>query len=521
MQEVSQILEWALAKIWKHMRLLGRLVSTLDAVPDAQVHTRELQRHVIQSLSGNLEHLDQPIYLSRGQIPSELLLKIFEYLDPVSLLCVGSVNKHFYQLSKDNIFVSDDSQDSVSSGYCACLIWYKIYSSYSARRSSSWKPKCVDTIAEKLNNTVLEDMQAGYWKNSYINELITGRMYSISLIFNSVKRYSGVPTNMEKAVRISGLTWAITFKDGSGKESVFEPTDISFRHTSLTVFWEGLVWPSVGRLTTVQLHGVMPVLFDKCLLRSKNQPRRRSLICEYDIRDLTKSSEFLGSDRLVKLVHLKPGILLGLWKKNSEIAFVMATLHYHQLIETSTLGSSDSTYEILPHVPIVDDIDPNYGLHGYQLHIDMHSGPRTYLCGSYRGLFCRKDYIKDGFLRLSVIGMKNNKEHAPLVGQVGLFWKTQTFEGNIQNCFMMDVTVLDETEKPFWCFSTPVQLHNPKISEALYDFMGQNVLLRYQDSVGRVKAELVWMKETEEYYIINLVIYLSTEKVNSWFGTNY
>lgn len=36
-----------------------------------------------------------------SSLPSEMLIKIFSYLDPVSLLSVGCVNKHFYHLAND------------------------------------------------------------------------------------------------------------------------------------------------------------------------------------------------------------------------------------------------------------------------------------------------------------------------------------------------------------------------------------------------------------------------------------
>lgn len=85
----------------------------------------------------------------------------------------------------------------------------------------------------------------------------------------------------------------------------------------------------------------------------------------------------------------------------------------------------------------------------------------------------------------------------------------------------MDVTLLDETEKPFWCFSAPVYMKLSSKASCFYDYIGQNYDLNYVDSEGKVHIELVWVEETKEYYIVNLVLYLSTEKVNRWFGTKY
>lgn len=48
-----------------------------------------------------------------------------------------------------------------------------------------------------------------------------------------------------------------------------------------------------------------------------------------------------------------------------------------------------SPYELPPHTPFLDD-SPEYGLHGYQLHVDMHSGGVFCLCGTFDNLFTKK-----------------------------------------------------------------------------------------------------------------------------------
>lgn len=446
--------------------------------------------------------LSQAAYIER--LPCEILLKIFSYLDPMSLMSVGSVNKRFYELAKDN------------------LIWYKIYISR-WKVNQRWKCDSVNSLEKKLSDTTISDSDLGYWKKTYVRELLMTREKKMTQILNSVKRYSSssISVHMEKAVKTSGLIWALTFLDVNGTKTVLEQTDMHFRDSSLTVTWNSFVWPEFHSLAKIQLHGITPVLTDKCLNSFKNGLQRRSLIAEYDLRHKNNPGRFIGQDIHIKLFHLHPGLILGLWKKSPGIAFVMGTLHYHQLLEKSFLGSVDSAYTFPPHVPILDDVDPEYGLHGYQLHIDMYSGPRTYLCRRFSGLFCRKDYIKNGYLRMTAIGLWNNKTHAPVSGRVEFLWETLTMSGSIQNCFLMDVTVSDESETPYWCFSAPVQLCESESSETLYDFMGQSFNMKYKDDMGKVYAELIWLKETEEFCVINLVLYFSTEKVNSYFGTNY
>uniref|UniRef100_A0A2D4MI99 Uncharacterized protein n=3 Tax=Micrurus spixii TaxID=129469 RepID=A0A2D4MI99_9SAUR len=107
---------------------------------------------------------------------------------------------------------------------------------------------------------------------------------------------------------------------------------------------------------------------------------------------MTKNAKMIGCDALVELYHFDQGFMLGLWKKD-EIAFVMASLHYHQLIERSTFGSATLRHYGASIKAAPDDIDPAYGLHGYQLHIDLQSRGNNYICSTFRSLFCKKGTV--------------------------------------------------------------------------------------------------------------------------------
>ncbi|XP_076693178.1 F-box only protein 15 isoform X3 [Callospermophilus lateralis] len=379
--------------------------------------------------------------ISLDRMPSEILLKIFSYLDAVNLLCAGCVSRRFYHLAND---------------------------------------------------------------------------------------------------KISGLGWAIVLKEKSGKEYIMQHVDLSLNDTSITVVWYGKNWPCLATLTTLDLCGVTPVFMDrhkppaknglfchfaspwnrkKCLCHTEIRPRWHSLIAKYDLSHLTEST-MIGCDRLVQIFCLHPGLLVGLWKKEEELAFVMANLHFHHLVERSTLGSASVPYELPLHSPFLDD-SPEYGLHGYQLHVDMHGGGVFYLCGTFRNLFTKKGCIEDGYVKLVVINFKNNREHLPLIGKVGLAWRTNIFDGFIKSCSIVDITLLDEHRKPFWCLSSPVCMRSAACPSDGPNFLGQTYYVDYMDTEGRVHAELVWIEETEEYFIVSLVLYLSVAKINHWFGTEY
>ncbi|NWI86184.1 FBX15 protein, partial [Pitta sordida] len=436
-------------------------------------------------------------------MPTEILLKIFSYLDAVSLLSVGCVNKCFYDLANDN------------------GIWLKIYSRCLQPKRTIWKMKCEQTETVPLGSATLHDKKPGYWKKEYILKQIAAVQTRVMRLVKPVDPYTGLPFKNKEAMKVSGLSWIIVVKHKNGKEHVIEKANLSFKDTSVTILWYSTDWPCLDVVSTLKLFGVTPLLLDQSRLPNKNRPHRRSLIAEYHLADLTERSVAIGADELVQLFSLNPGLSVGIWKDRNEIAFVMVSLHYHQLLERSILGSATVPYAPPPNNPILDDIDPEYGLHDYSLHVSMHGRSCTYLCGTFRKLFCRKGDIANGYLRLTVVSLKDNRKHLPLIGTLGLSWETDAFKGNIKDCYVMTLTLLDETGKPFWCFSAPVCMELFSKTSGLYDYMGHIYTTYYADSEGKVCVKLVWLEETKEFVIVNLVLYISTKKVNDWYGTNY
>ncbi|XP_017674967.1 PREDICTED: F-box only protein 15 isoform X2 [Lepidothrix coronata] len=436
-------------------------------------------------------------------MPSEMLLKIFSYLDAVSLLSVGCVNKLFYDLANDN------------------GIWLKIYSSCLQPKRTIWKMKSEQTEAVPLGCAALHDKKPGYWKKEYILKQTAAVKTRIMQLAKPLDPYTGLPCKNKVAMKLSGLSWIIVLKDKNGKEHVMEKANLSFKHTSVTILWYSTNWPCLDVVSTLKLFGVTPLLLDLNMPPNKNGPRRLSLIAEYHLANLTESSVAVGADGLVQLFSVNPGLLIGIWKEKNEIAFVMVSLHYHQLLERSILGSATVQYAPPPNKPVLDDIDPEYGLHDYSLHLEMHGRSCTYLRGTFRNLFCRKGDIANGYLRLTVVSLKDNRKHLPLIGTLGLSWETDVFKGNVKDCYMMNLTLFDEIGEPFWCFSAPVCMELSSKTSGLYDYMGHIYTTNYADSEGKVCVKLVWLEETRQYIIVNLVLYVSTEKVNNWYGTNY
>ncbi|XP_004640237.2 F-box only protein 15 [Octodon degus] len=438
------------------------------------------------------------VYFDR--MPSEILLKIFSYLDAMSLLCTGCVNRRFYHLANDN------------------FIWVRIYSMAFSPKRSKWEVNSEEETAMSVSLPSVEDKEAGYWKKTYITKQITSVKEALAQVLKPVNPYTGLPVKIKEALRISGLGWAIILRESNGREYILPHVDLSLNDTSITLVWYGKNWPCLATLSTLNLCGMTPVFMDRYKASAK-KPRWHSLIAKYDLSQLTEST-MIGCDRLVRIFSLNPGLVVGVWKKEEELAFVMANLHFHLLVERSILGSATVPYELPPHVPFLDD-NPDYGLHGYQLHLDMHGGGVFFLCGTFRNLFTMKGCIEDGYVKLTVIHSENSREHLPLIGKVGLAWRTNVFGAFIESCSVMDVTLLDEHRKLFWCWSSAVHMRPAACPSDGPHFLGQTYYVDYMDMEGKVHAELVWIEETEEYFIVNLVLYLSVAKINHWFGTKY
>uniref|UniRef100_A0A8D0G2N8 F-box protein 15 n=1 Tax=Sphenodon punctatus TaxID=8508 RepID=A0A8D0G2N8_SPHPU len=177
-------------------------------------------------------------------MPSEILLKILSYLDAVSLLCIGCVNKRFYHLANDN------------------MIWLKIYSFFLPKRTN-WKAKSVDEAAVSMNLTTLQDRESGYWKKEYIVKQITTGKTGITQLLKPINAYTGLPLKTKEAIKASGLGWVIVLKDRNGKEYAMEQVEILFNDTSVTLFWYGTSWPCLTSLSALELFGVTPLFFDR------------------------------------------------------------------------------------------------------------------------------------------------------------------------------------------------------------------------------------------------------------------
>uniref|UniRef100_A0A672JIN3 Uncharacterized protein n=1 Tax=Salarias fasciatus TaxID=181472 RepID=A0A672JIN3_SALFA len=293
------------------------------------------------------------------------------------------------------------------------------------------------------------------------------------------------------------VTWELTVTDRAGRQNTLELSWSKFLRTAVILCWSaGGSLPNYQEFSTLQLHGVRRI-------------RQPSSIFTFSV---------IGQDSLVELRLLQPGIAIAVWK--TSVAFIMFTLHLNKLVERSTEGSHDCPYVEPTDKAPFDDIDPEYGLHGYQLHIILHNTKCELMSGSSPRLFCHRSEISDGWIQFTAISRTNLSQHTRLSGNIFLPWRCEALQGALQSCCIMSVTLLDEFRRTFKCICSPV-LMEPQETHVSYDYDGEHYQIHYQDSDTQVKIQLVWTKEQQQFTLISLIVAVSVCRVNEHFHRAY
>ncbi|XP_069561687.1 F-box only protein 15 [Brachyistius frenatus] len=426
-----------------------------------------------------------------GRLPSEILIKILSYLDASALFSISHINKLFDKLANDNI------------------LWQKIYTAEFGKHKKR-RPECIDKLLLKM-----EDGAEISWKWLYFNTRAACDMYKWNKHLEQISSHTGLPRQTERVLRNLNLTWELTVTDKSGQENTLELSCSHFFNASVTLSWSaGVYMPDYQQISTLQIHGVRRIAL-KC--PGIKIPGWRSLMATLDMQALTKSAQVIGEDRLVQLKLLQCGVIIGVWRDQCSVAFVMVTLHFHRLVERSTQGSSVCPYVEPTVKPPPDDIDPEYGLHGYQLHITLHNTVCELMSERLSQLYCCRDNISDGLVRLTTLS-GNKLGHIRLSGHVTLPWRCEALQGTVENCCIMSLTLLDEFGKPFKCLSSPVSMA-PETTPVCYDYDGENYVIHYKEPDIQVKMRLVWMKE--HFAPISLAVHVSVSSVNEHFTRYY
>ncbi|XP_062868744.1 F-box only protein 15-like isoform X2 [Trichomycterus rosablanca] len=305
------------------------------------------------------------------------------------------------------------------------------------------------------------------------------------------------------------------------KLGVMEKTVSTQEQDMPAVYWKKLLFSNMGfhkdmdwkkELTHINPYTGMPQQTEQVL-----RPRWRSLISKIKVCS-DKRWKFFGADCLVNLLQFDDGITVGLWRGTWKIAFVMATLHFHQLVERSLLGTVFCPYRTAEIIPMYNEFIPEDSFHGYSVLILLDNSVRRIMHCRYSPVLCtivedHREYVH--FRPSNVYNMSPWPNHTPVSGEISLPWKAEGLEGDIKNCCMMTVSVLDEAQRPVWCISSPAGLVLPFSHVTSESHDEEQFVLRYDDDDGKVRVKLMWMQDLQLYFLDGLHIWIRLTRVNA------
>ncbi|CAJ1054640.1 F-box only protein 15-like isoform X1 [Xyrichtys novacula] len=430
------------------------------------------------------------------RLPSEILMKILSYLDASSLFCISYVSKCFHQIANDDI------------------MWQKIYMSEFG--GQTWKPKWADDAVHRVDAEEVGGQLAGHWKRMYFTAVAGQDINKWRRELREISMYTGLPRKTKWVLRNLNMSWELTVEAGNlEKKITLQQSWMSVFESSMILCWNGSCFPKYHYITNIQLHAVRKEAHWS--LKTK-KTGWRSLISNLDMR--TQPTWFIGQDRLIRLIHLLPSFIVGIWRGENSVAFFMVCLHFHKLVERSLLGSPVCPYSE-PENPLpADNSDPEFGLHSYSLHFGLHNTDTKIISGSFFQLYSHRSQIMDGQVELRFIDRTNLSKHRSLSGNIKMPWKSEELEGSVENCCIITLTLLDEFQKPFWCVSSPICMKMATKMLSL-DYSGDYFLMEYRDQGGRVKMMLLWLEEQKQFFLIDLKVYIPVSKVNNHFSTDY
>ncbi|XP_061770411.1 F-box only protein 15-like isoform X3 [Nerophis ophidion] len=428
-----------------------------------------LHRH--QERTTFVKPLPEEIVLER--LPSEILIKILSNLDAASLLSLSYVNKIFHQLANDDV------------------VWYKIYTA--AFSVKTWRLKSTGDATKKAEP---KEHSSGGWKKKYLWNMGGQELSTWRKELTDVSPFTGLPQQAERILR--NHIWELKVCDPLGRVVTLDLSRVSFFSTSATLCWSGSRLIQYPRISSVQLFGVR-----KEALKGP-RPRWCSLICKWDAK--TCLPRFLGRDRVIQVMLLLPGFILGVWRGSKTVAFVMISLHLHRLVERSLLGSPICSYW-----EPVEKWPGDMTVRTYALHFVLHNTVCEIMSVYFHPLICRPGCpVRGCQVELQATNGSNMSRHRLLPGHIKLPWKSKALEGSVEMCCVMVMTLLEEAHKPMWCVSMPVSVkmvRKPPCS----DYDGDHFLLAYKDAQGTVRMTLVRLKEQGQFFVVNLVLSLFKE----------
>ncbi|XP_035680311.1 F-box only protein 15-like [Branchiostoma floridae] len=447
-------------------------------------------------------------------MPDEILLRVFSFLNAGALLLAATVCKKWYSLAHDN------------------YLWrlqYRIHVELGG----------LDKLEKKAPHVPPEgDLAPGYWQKQAISRLVAARNNRIPKILKSRDCGTCMPVHLQQGVTALGVKWFVCLVEGNNiKEHNFPANDAIYSKFSYSLRWYDLSFPPIRSIRYIRLYGVTPVFYGRDGLPIKNGPRTRSLMQTIELswsklRDRTPDVQ----DSLVNVYFMEEGFFVAVWKDGGELAFINCAVHNHHLLQRSVLGSSTTCFPHLVPSHLKDDISRDPGLSRYDCMISLRSH-RKFFFEEYTSC---KGASRDSIVNdLASFEAFTNWRAAET--EFYLRWKTDLFKGEFKDVFIVDAVLLDDFRKVFWSISAPSKLVPMALSEARalvqngqiwggtnlpFVFRppkdprsfeaGQNCwCFEASNSLGKITGKVVWDEERERYQVFQVYFHITTKLINS------
>lgn len=431
-----------------------------------------------------------------GFLPDELLLRIFNFLDVRSLLACCSTCKRWVPLASDN------------------SLWKELYCLYFAHKQPSsalcveamhWKERFIKQSKKRRDKTFLKSMDGR--KSCDFASRVEDHLRKLCNKFQlSLTTRAGKVYNYSEKTRVYGLF-------------------------AIMIRWHSLdEFPSLKDVRKIEVFSSTPILMSKSGRMLVKGPKQKSLVlCDDQLNQLCVGPHGRASksDDEISYIGLHSGILVGLWRKSNDVAFVTASLHTYQLLNKCLLSTSE-TIAACQHVVKHDDISRFYGLQGYEFHIQIVTGDS-----------CNVFYFK---INSDIMDMKQdattvsysvkNSLRVFAFEEAFLAWSTGLFKGKIPGIVFFTLTVIDFNKDIIFNVSQPAKIE--VLNEVSTDFesseksaltltcvdelvgKGKLVLSRHY-SCDRFTAETI----DEGVYLDAFSMTFNTKFINQWFGSRY
>ncbi|XP_046842036.1 F-box only protein 15-like, partial [Xenia sp. Carnegie-2017] len=428
-------------------------------------------------------------------LPPEIISKIFRFLTPSELLTCARVCESWR-------VISDES-----------TLWLNHLNNF---------PRCV------RDSLLPDERKSGIflWKREIIRRTVLHRDKKAMSLLKKARPFIGqlgsrVSSAMEKCFKFLSLKWRLEFIDKDGCSHAFHHDDMFYFTSSLTARWFNLQLPNISKLKSFSISASTAVFYHRDWTPQKNSARRQALLLSYRVKDLYLSRNNATSDTTLITLHtIQPGLMLAVWsdswQNGGDLAWISICLPYFQLMEKILQATKESPHVPTPHKPIYDDLDSQYGLRRYSLTVELRNQRKIIWSNHYRELY-RESFKDEGLVLHS-----GQDEEGVFDMHASLPWKTTLFKNILNDVVILDLTLMDEHERPLWVVSSAVKIKKVEETEVDYtDCGGVHSCVEYKDDRGLVGMKLIWMEDDGRTVVKDLKILLPKSVVNRWFGTSY